>query len=1116
MADAGGGGSAGGGDPSPTPPSLSLPEFLERTRTLLALEHSAEKAEAARVLEGVSHRERERRGVAICRLKHTDTKTSLNGRTVLRFASSRKAEPADGKASGGGGEGDRESRGDAVARLPATKLRPGDVVGVSVIIGGVERQLLEGVLLQMHQEWLSVAVDEPPDEGLSGGGLVVTRRANEVTHKRLLATLDELSHCVTSSGGLDGSQVVRSLFGETPPGARLGRSGNAGRVEGDGGGGEGEAMVGLNASQSRAVTYCLENPVVSVIHGPPGTGKTTTVVELIRQLTKRGQKVLAAAPSNIAVDNLAERLLRAGVKVVRIGHPARIMEAAQAISLDALVDASDEAALVRDVRKEMNAITKKLSGKGGRHAQGAEGKRQLRTEFRTLRKELRQRESASIREVLKGVEVVIGTLTGLVKSGPIGLLPREHFDVAIVDEAGQALEAACWTVLLRAQRCVLAGDHLQLPPTITSPDASKGGLQVTLLERAVHVIGEDAVCLLDTQYRMHEDIMRWSSDLLYGGRLIAADSVKARLLHHLPHVEQDDNTEVPLVYVDTVGCGFDESVAKEDEDASVSNEGEATIIEHQVRALLGAGLTQDDIGIITPYNGQVDLLRSKLSDEFPAIEIRSIDGFQGREKEAILISLVRSNDRRTVGFLSECRRLNVAVTRAKRHLFLVGDSDTISSDRRLATLIDYLGDTADVRSGFEFVSSVDGNVSMRPASKPKPKRVEKPRETELERRARFAALFDGFLADPRFESHRFPSTLNSFERMLVHELAEQHGLGHASHGEDTDRRIRVWRITPAAPAPEEKKKSGAEASVAAVPGGEVHLPTDAAEAAAPPPDVPASTTPAAEPADAGASGGVSADVAESTDSATAPEAPLPTQADPNEPAEDHPHEEVSTPPTVAAAETTEAVEVAPPSVVCSICGTSIPEANFDVHEVRCERQKRLNSKAEKSRAAAAAAVASAFAAARSARRRALSEMGFSLGTSATVGVGAAFGVSTILAGLASLGMERIDSAALGSTCIGASSSSDDEPDESESDDESEDSGCGVGTLRLGCLAAFGSFTFFSFGAFSDFAFLAGDSLASAGRFPAGDAATADPAGVAAAEVPWLNLHLFPRVHVPSR
>jgi ATP-dependent RNA/DNA helicase IGHMBP2 len=213
--------------------------------------------------------------------------------------------------------------------------------------------------------------------------------------------------------------------------------------------------------------------------------------------------VLAAAPSNIAVDNLAEQLIRAGVKVVRIGHPARIMEAAQAVSLDALVDASDEAALVRDVRKEMNAISKQLSGKPKRRGAGdggADGKRGLRQEFRALRKELRQRESVSIREVLRRVEVVLGTTSGLVRTGPIGLLPPDHFDVSVVDEAGQALEVACWTVLLRAPRCVLAGDHLQLPPTITSPEASKGGLQVTLLERAVSVLGGDGVCLLDTQY----------------------------------------------------------------------------------------------------------------------------------------------------------------------------------------------------------------------------------------------------------------------------------------------------------------------------------------------------------------------------------------------------------------------------------------------------------------------------------------------------------------------------------------------------------------------------------------------------------------------------------------
>lgn len=267
--------------------TLSLPEFIDRTRGLLALEHSAEKDEAVRAYDGISHRDRERKGVSICRLKLTETKTSLNGRTVLRFASSRHVDDRVGGGGDGGG-------GGGAARLPTSKLRPGDVVGVSVVSGGVERQVVEGVLLQLRHDWLSIAVDEPVDDGLGGGGLVVTRRANEVTHKRLLATLSELTRCCTASD-MAGSTVVRALFGDTSPTTTTHWRASEGESESESAAHTAPADEGtpasLNTSQEHAVKFCLAGPAVSVIHGPPGTGKTTTVVELIRQLARRGQKV---------------------------------------------------------------------------------------------------------------------------------------------------------------------------------------------------------------------------------------------------------------------------------------------------------------------------------------------------------------------------------------------------------------------------------------------------------------------------------------------------------------------------------------------------------------------------------------------------------------------------------------------------------------------------------------------------------------------------------------------------------------------------------------------------------------------------------------------------------
>ena len=375
-------------------------------------------------------------------------------------------------------------------------------------------------------------------------GLVLLKLANEVTYKRLTRTLNDLGG--TGPRYVDqpcpAIPVIKALFGgpmETPRRASYSNgkcfqhagqavapstsfspaSASASAAPASSATSTFPALPSrLNASQQHAIAFCLEGHAVSVIHGPPGTGKTTTVVELIVQLVARGYKVLAATPSNIAVDNLVERLAAAkpaAPDVLRIGHPARLLQSVQHLSLDARVDASDEAGLVRDIRKEMDSLYAKMGGwgrsqishgsssssGGGAAERCTPGARAgYRSEYKDLRKELRRREKDALRQALKTADVVLGTLTSIAPDGPLGLLPEDHFDVVVIDEAGQALEAACWTALLRAPTCVLAGDHLQLPPTITSATAAKRGLATTLLERAVEMVGDGYVQMLDTQY----------------------------------------------------------------------------------------------------------------------------------------------------------------------------------------------------------------------------------------------------------------------------------------------------------------------------------------------------------------------------------------------------------------------------------------------------------------------------------------------------------------------------------------------------------------------------------------------------------------------------------------
>jgi len=286
---------------------------------------------------------------------------------------------------------------------------------------------------------------------------------------------------------------------------------------------------------------------VALIHGPPGTGKTTAVVELIRQAVARGERVLASAASNVAVDNMAERLLggEAGgkpLRVVRVGHPARLLPSVLGASLDARLAVSDGAAIVRDVKGELSAARNQLR-REGRRARAA-----LKAEMSTLRRELAERQRRSVRQLLEASQVVLCTNTGAADRA-LSCLPPEHaFDLVVIDEAAQALEASCWVALLRGRRAVLAGDHQQLPPVVKSEEAGRRGFGVTLFERLLcgpH--GAGLGVMLTAQYRMHAAVCAWASGELYGGRLIADGSVAEHRLCDLSHVDPTDETEAPLV-----------------------------------------------------------------------------------------------------------------------------------------------------------------------------------------------------------------------------------------------------------------------------------------------------------------------------------------------------------------------------------------------------------------------------------------------------------------------------------------------------------------------------------------------------------------------------------------
>jgi superfamily I DNA and/or RNA helicase len=443
--------------------------------------------------------------------------------------------------------------------------------------------------------------------------------------------------------------------------------------------------AGLNESQRLAVRFALSSSDVALIHGPPGTGKTTTLVELIRREVRRGHRVLVCAPSNTAVDNLLENLLERGEDPVRLGHPARVTPALRAHTLDLRVEEHPDFQLARRMMKEALRLFREADRRT--RAKPAPGARQeARREAKRLLADARKWEDRAATNILDHARILCATTTGLDAS----MLGERRFDLAVIDEACQSTEPGSWIPLLRCDRVVLAGDHCQLPPTVVSREAAAGGFDRSLFERVFDDLGPQIARRLTVQYRMHQSIMEFSSREFYDAELIADATVREHLLSELPGVLATPLTQTPVDFIDTAGASFDEEVEPDGE--SRQNHREAALVSAKIQQLLGAGVQPGDIAVIAPYAAQVRRLRELLP--LPALEIDSVDGFQGREKEAIVISLVRSNSEAEIGFLADVRRMNVALTRARRKLVVIGDSATISAHpfyRRMIEHFERLG-----------------------------------------------------------------------------------------------------------------------------------------------------------------------------------------------------------------------------------------------------------------------------------------------------------------------------------------------------------------------------------------------------------------------------------------
>lgn len=651
--------------------------------------------------------------------------------------------------TGFGGKNLIELELDPALKTNDTELNPGslkigDIVKLDRMVSGedvtsklkdlkVEDTGIEGVIMRIKTNSITMSVEDKSNDDKimnmynntanENNRMWLVKLTNSITYKRMITTMNKLQELENS----DKNDVIRLLLNETKYVPKPSSNDKIKFFDSN-----------LNESQREAIDFAINKSNISIIHGPPGTGKTYTIIEIIKQLVfNYGEKVLVCGPSNISVDTILERLSpifnnpeekandkkktrrkqnsgqlsSSPEKLIRIGHPARLLENNLKHSLEIISKVSGEgSAILKDIEKDINDTISKAK-KCKRYSE----RRQLWGEVKELRKDLRSREHKVVDNLILNANVVLSTLHGS-GSKELTAIKQLEFDTIIIDEVSQSLEPQCWIPIInhfKFKKLVIAGDNKQLSPVLKLEKDHDSVLSTTLFDRLMkYNEGEKYKKLLNVQYRMNENIMNFSSLQLYNGELKADKSVANILLKDLPSVEDTEDTSVSCVWYDTEGGDFPEQIEDEtlgnmgEINGSKYNEMEALLVKQYVEKLLKAGVQNEFIGVISPYNAQVSLLKKIINKDYDEnnpkikkIEVSTIDGFQGREKEVIIISLVRSNDNIEIGFLKDERRLNVAITRPKRQLCIIGDLELIGrcNNKFLNDLSQYVEQNYEIR-----------------------------------------------------------------------------------------------------------------------------------------------------------------------------------------------------------------------------------------------------------------------------------------------------------------------------------------------------------------------------------------------------------------------------------
>src|SRR6056297_2810062 len=658
-----------------------IEKYYQKFSNLVELERQEEMERHEIEIKRLSPREREKKGRALLNLRAKDDGKTYDHKHKIKFM---KKEVGD--------------------KLPDTEISIGDLVMISKE-DPLNNNNPTGTVAEKTNYSITVVFDKKLQNFVYGDSLRVDLYVNDITFQRMLEALKNFKNADKNTRL---GELQQKMLGLEDVNWRKNARDKIEWINEE-----------LNSSQKNAVRNTLKAEDFYLIQGPPGTGKTMTAIEIINQGVRQDQEILATADSNVAVDNIVERLVNMGTEVLRFGHPIRVTPLLREHTLDykildhpdykkaeelrekayGLIDKQDKYQHPNDsLRRGMSndmIIERAGLNKGARGVKPAEIESmaewiELQQEIDELFKEVDQLENKAIKDLLDKAEVVCTTNS---TSGS-ELFYDYKFDLVVIDEATQATEPASLISFTKGDRVVLIGDHKQLPPTILNKKAAKKGLNKSMFERLYDIYGKNIRSMLEIQYRMHNDIMNFSNKEFYNNKLKSSPEVADHTLDDLGYkmkgkkcfTDKSLNPKKPIVFIDTKMMTANERSLKGSN--SYDNPVEMEILLDIVDEALKSELQPEDIAVIAPYKDQVDLFKKHNGIE--NLEINTVDGFQGREKEVVLISLVRSNSHDNIGFLRDLRRLNVAITRAKRKLIIIGDSSTIDKNETYKNLIEYI------------------------------------------------------------------------------------------------------------------------------------------------------------------------------------------------------------------------------------------------------------------------------------------------------------------------------------------------------------------------------------------------------------------------------------------